>query len=97
MRLSDTDATLTIRDDGCGFAVPSSLTALTQSNHFGLVGMAERVALAGGQLSIRSQIGRGTAVLLHLPLAPTALPGGRGHVELTSTLVLRTSVSRSGD
>jgi PAS domain S-box-containing protein len=97
LRLSAADATLTIRDDGCGFAVPSSLTALTQSNHFGLVGMAERVALAGGQLSIRSQIGRGTAVLVHLPLAPATLPGGHGQVELTSTLVLRTAISRAGD
>lgn len=94
LRLTEDIATLTIRDDGRGFSVPSSLTALTQSNHFGLVGMAERVALAGGQLSIRSQIDRGTTVSLQLPRSPDAQPIGRGQVELTSTLILQTTVAR---
>lgn len=94
LRLTEDIATLIIRDDGRGFSVPSSLTVLTQSNHFGLVGMAERVALAGGQLSIRSQIDRGTTVSLQLPRSPDAQPIGRGQVELTSTLILQTTVAR---
>ncbi|MBI5305955.1 MAG: sensor histidine kinase [Chloroflexi bacterium] len=48
---------LTIADDGEGFdprAVPA--------NHFGLVGMRERVALIGGELRVSSAPGQGTRV-----------------------------------
>jgi signal transduction histidine kinase len=47
---------LTVRDDGIGFKVDAMRSGL------GLVGMAERAALAGGSLTIQSVPGAGTSV-----------------------------------
>ncbi|MBN1888099.1 MAG: sensor histidine kinase, partial [Thermoflexales bacterium] len=54
--------TLSIKDDGRGFAMPPTLGSLTAHGHFGLVGMQERVNLIGGQLALESFPGRGTTV-----------------------------------
>jgi signal transduction histidine kinase len=62
------EAALSVQDDGCGFHVPTRLSQLTQTDHFGLVGMAERVSWAGGRLAIRSQPGEGTAITVQIPL-----------------------------
>jgi two-component system, NarL family, sensor histidine kinase UhpB len=59
---------LSVCDDGCGFRVPARLSELAGRGHFGLVGMAERVAWAGGELEIRSLPGSGTDVIVRLPL-----------------------------
>jgi signal transduction histidine kinase len=69
LRLLSEQAVLTISDNGQGFYLPSRLTELTQTNHFGLLGMTERVAWVGGQLTIRSKLGAGTEVLAQIPLA----------------------------
>ncbi len=53
---------LTVADDGRGFA-PGRRTA-----GFGLAGMRERATLAGGAVTVRSQVGRGTSVTLALPV-----------------------------
>lgn len=55
-------AILTVEDDGCGFS-PS-----TQSGGLGLEGMRERASLVGAELHVESEPGRGTSVLLRLPL-----------------------------
>jgi len=62
--------TLTITDDGRGFAVNDS-TLLT-SGHYGLTGMRERAALIGAEIRISSTPGNGTAVSLHVPVADAA-------------------------
>jgi signal transduction histidine kinase len=54
--------TLVIHDNGLGF----DSNAKTSSGHFGLVGMKERAELAGGKLTIESQKGRGTKVVLKI-------------------------------
>ncbi|HOT90728.1 MAG TPA: histidine kinase [Anaerolineae bacterium] len=54
--------TLTVRDDGRGFVLPEVLHDLTAQEHFGLMGMQERVALIGGRLMIESAPGQGTTV-----------------------------------
>jgi signal transduction histidine kinase len=51
---------LLVRDDGLGFNMEQGET----SRHFGLPGMRERVQLVGGQLTIDSQPGQGTAIQL---------------------------------
>jgi signal transduction histidine kinase len=51
---------LLVRDDGLGFNVEQGET----SRHFGLPGMRERAQLVGGQLTIDSQPGQGTAIQL---------------------------------
>ena len=59
--------TLTVRDDGRGFAVPDDLTALQHSGHVGIVGMTERARAVGGELSIASAYGRSTVVRVRVP------------------------------
>ncbi len=52
--------TMTIADDGRGFALPADLHALAAQGHYGLVGLQERVNLIGGMLSLDSAPGQGT-------------------------------------
>jgi PAS domain S-box-containing protein len=54
---------VTVRDDGCGFDV-----AAARGQGFGLLGMSERVQLAGGELSVESMTGTGTQVAVRLPI-----------------------------
>lgn len=54
--------TLTIEDDGSGFDPNAKIS----TGHFGLVGMKERAELAGGKLTIESEKGRGTKVVLKI-------------------------------
>ncbi len=68
LRLLPGEVALSVRDDGCGFRVPARLSELTRADHFGLVGIAERVSLTGGQLTLRSQPRLGTEVTVRIPL-----------------------------
>lgn len=68
LRIDAEDVQLVISDDGVGFDVPERLGAFTQSGHFGLAGMQERVNLLNGELIIRSKGGKGTTVQVRLPL-----------------------------
>jgi signal transduction histidine kinase len=63
----DEGLTLTVEDDGVGFAVPDTPHALARDGHFGLMGMRERALRFGGHLSLRSQLGEGTTVVVYLP------------------------------
>jgi signal transduction histidine kinase len=60
-----------VADDGGGFDPD------TAERSFGLVGMDERVSLAGGHLVIDSTPGNGTEVLAELPLSGSGLGRGR--------------------
>ena len=60
---------LEVSDDGQGFVAAESPDLLTQEGHFGLVGMRERTLLAGGQLDVSSEPGRGTRVQARFPLS----------------------------
>lgn len=57
---------LTVADDGCGFD-----PATARNRGFGLVGMSERVQLAGGEFSVESASGAGTVVAVRLPIHST--------------------------
>jgi putative ABC transport system permease protein len=63
---------LTVCDRGRGFEVPERLGALAESGHFGLVGIHERVQLAGGELQLASRPGEGTTITVSVPLPSTA-------------------------
>lgn len=78
LRIRPNDMVLTVRDDGAGFVVPDALEQEIERQHFGLVGMRERVELVGGRLRITSTPGRGTSihaqVPCHLEVHARALP-----------------------
>ena len=56
---------IVVRDWGVGFD-PRNV----QENRFGLEGIRERARLLGGKCRIRSAPGRGTAVVVELPVVP---------------------------
>ena len=57
------DVQLRVRDTGCGFDPAGSM----KQDHFGLLGMKERVKVLSGMLSIESAPGRGTSLWVILP------------------------------
>ncbi len=61
-----------VADDGRGFELDAKGMPL-HSDGIGLVGMRERAARLGGALVIESSPGRGTRVLLEIPLAEIAV------------------------
>jgi signal transduction histidine kinase len=58
---------LIVEDDGVGFDPESNGTG-SGFDHFGLVGMRERVELAGGSWSVTSAPGRGTKIVAAIPV-----------------------------
>ncbi len=65
LRLTSSEGRLELEicDDGVGFD-----PAAVESGHYGLLGMRERVRLAGGSLEVRSEPGKGTCLTIHFPL-----------------------------
>jgi signal transduction histidine kinase len=59
---------LGIRDDGLGFDPHTAQTRARYGNSFGLLGMRERVAIAGGTMQILSAPEHGTTVIARFPL-----------------------------
>ncbi len=60
--------TLTVRDDGKGFA-PASRSSQLGHSGFGLTGMAERANLLDGEFSAQSVVGSGTLITVRIPQA----------------------------
>ena len=56
-----------IEDDGIGFSV-DAVQAAAGNGRLGLVGMRERAALVGGELSVESAVKGGTTLFVRIPL-----------------------------
>jgi signal transduction histidine kinase len=65
--LGDDAITLTVADDGRGFEPPADWNALAEDGHYGLVGIAERVASLGGTLTLDAAPGAGTRLHVSAP------------------------------
>lgn len=76
LAVEDGVAELRIEDDGRGFEVPEQLATLQRDDHFGLLGMEERVTARGGTLEVRSEVGRGTELVCRLPVGAASGRGG---------------------
>ncbi|MGG7619632.1 sensor histidine kinase [Bacillus coreaensis] len=63
LELTRNSISVVVKDDGKGFDMN-----LDKPESFGILGMKERVELLQGQLSIDSKIGRGTIVIIQVPL-----------------------------
>lgn len=59
---------LEVVDNGVGFSVPPGSGDFTASGHLGLISMQERAELLGGKLEIRSRPGKGTRVIVSVPV-----------------------------
>lgn len=62
-------------DDGCGFDTAAAKD--TESEHFGLVGMRERIESVGGDFEVQSSAGKGTRIRVEVPYHAMA---GKKHV-----------------
>ena len=69
LRLSATEARLTVADDGSGFT-----PGRASESSLGLAGMSERAALLGGRLEVTSAPGKGATVRATIPVAEAGEP-----------------------
>ncbi|MGE5462458.1 MAG: sensor histidine kinase, partial [Syntrophothermus sp.] len=68
-RWDDKTVVLDVEDNGRGFEVPKHWMELVREEHFGLLGIAERVESIRGKLEIVSAPGAGTLVRAIIPYA----------------------------
>jgi two-component system sensor histidine kinase UhpB len=69
---------LELRDDGRGFDVQRTAGEAVARKHLGLLGMQERAALVGGEVTVESAPGEGTRVQAWVPLHGEDAPGMAG-------------------
>ena len=60
--------TVTITDNGIGFDMEQVLQDPEKWDHFGIRGILERARLVGGEATIDSKKGRGTTIVVEVPL-----------------------------
>jgi PAS domain S-box-containing protein len=58
----DDEIQLMVKDDGSGFDVQAARESALEGKSLGLLGMEERVQLAGGTIDISSKLGEGTVI-----------------------------------
>jgi two-component system sensor histidine kinase DegS len=63
LEISNAAITVLIKDNGVGFD-----TTKKKPESFGIIGMRERVELLNGELTFDSKIGKGTSILISVPL-----------------------------
>ena len=82
---------LVVQDAGRGFS-PALLEAKPAGEHFGLASIRERMHTMDGWLEAHSAPGRGTTIILGLPLKPTSVP----EVARTAATIRHSRVTRTG-
>jgi PAS domain S-box-containing protein len=65
---------LIVEDDGAGFDAAAIFQAARSRGKLGLLGMQERVTLAGGTIEIESTSGTGTTIFARIPWEPGGAP-----------------------
>ena len=68
IEFSDTRLVMLISDNGSGFELPQRLGDLASTGKLGLAGMQERARLIGGTLTLQSELGAGTKVVVEVPV-----------------------------
>jgi signal transduction histidine kinase len=62
-----------IEDDGIGFVMEPAQTDSESLRGIGLLGMRERIELVGGTVRVESEPGRGTRVVMSVPIVQEAV------------------------
>lgn len=57
-----------IKDNGTGFNPATAEKKILEGDHFGLVGMKERIELLEGRFEIKSVPNEGTQIMIHIPI-----------------------------
>lgn len=60
-----------VKDNGIGFSMKMLEQKMQSGQHFGLIGMQERIEMLGGKLQIESKIHMGTHLTMAIPLNAT--------------------------
>lgn len=68
VEFSEARVGITVSDNGTGFHLPETMVNLAHLGKLGLIGMQERAQLLGGTLAVQSNLGRGTAVVVDVPV-----------------------------
>ena len=68
LRQCDSELKLVIRDNGIGFDSRRVQESIDREGRLGLLGIQERIALVGGQVTVRSEPGQGTEICARVPL-----------------------------
>jgi signal transduction histidine kinase len=68
LRFDPPDLVLEVKDNGCGVA----RTRRARQEGFGLANMRDRAAKLGAEFDIRTEAGRGTRIVVRLPLPDTS-------------------------
>ncbi|WP_026581055.1 sensor histidine kinase [Bacillus sp. J33] len=63
IEINNTRVAVVIKDDGKGFNIREK-----RAGSFGIMGMGERIELLDGQMSIDSKIGKGTIIIMQVPI-----------------------------
>ena len=66
--LKNNSIQLSVEDDGIGFDCADRITDTTAPNSLGIMIMKERAMIAGGELSVESERGKGTHVVAEIPI-----------------------------
>ena len=77
LRLTHSEAVVTVEDDGPGLEPPPDLAALAAEGHFGLLGMQERVDALDGTLEVGPAAGGGLRVRAAVPREARRSPARR--------------------
>jgi len=70
VHFADDRIQMRVLDDGCGFDPASALAS--EGEHFGLLGMRERMERLGGRFEIHSNVGAGTELMVEVPVRSAA-------------------------
>ena len=68
VEFADSAVQMTVQDDGKGFIPPMLTKRLAAAGKLGFIGMYERARLLGGTLVVDSEPGRGTKVIINVPV-----------------------------
>lgn len=69
---TDKELSLDIEDDGTGFNVDKGRALAAERGSFGLSNMAERMHFMNGSFKIESQVGKGTRIMIKVPIGGDA-------------------------